>query len=417
MLLAQASSAGSVLERDENSWMKQANNNEVDLLLRSLAKRSESTLQGGSAPEGASDSFSAHLDADELNSYAEGLIPAPARTRYTEHLADCSECRRLVIGLTQASGRATRYETPDQERGVGFWQRLAAVFSPSVLRYAVPALVLAGVIGIGVLALRQPRQSDFIAENRSAESSPASVEPDQTPAAGETSSAIKKGAGPQASPGINKEKNDAEDKKSLVAQAPVAESDPNATIAPLDKDAAKAGRVTGGVAELRPSYAPEPKPAAPASPSVVLSEVDRTAGAQAQSAKREGQERANDEYRNQPSDEHGPNRGAAPRSSSTNVAGRRDDGLMRARGPSGQDKNNKAAEAESLTTVAGRRFTREGNTWVDTAYEAPRATINVRRGSEQFRALVADEPGLRTIADQLSGVVIVVWKNRAYRIQ
>jgi hypothetical protein len=45
-----------------------------------------------------------------------------------------------------------------------------------------------------------------------------------------------------------------------------------------------------------------------------------------------------------------------------------------------------------------------------------RATVNVTRGSEQYRALVADEPGLRTIAEQLGGEVVVVWKSRAYRI-
>lgn len=397
--------------------MKQAINNEVDLLLRSLAKQGgESALPRGPVPESQSQSPSGHLDADELNSYAEGLVPAPARTRYIEHLADCSECRRIVIGLTQASGRATRYESPDRESGLGFWQRFAAAFSPAVLRYAVPALMLASVIGVGLLALRQQRQPEFIAQNRPIDSSPASVEPGQAPAATETSSAVTK-IEPQASPRVNKEKNDSEDKKSLVAQAPVA-ADSNATIATLDKDASKAGQATGGVAELKPSYAPEPKPPAPP-PSVTRSESDRSAGAEAQLAKREGAERVNEEYRNQPIDEHGPNRAAAPRSSSATVAGRSDNSsLMRARGPSGQDKKAKTLEAESsTTTVAGRRFKRAGNTWVDTAYESPRATINVRRGSEQFRALVADEPGLRTIADQLSGVVYVVWKNRAYRIQ
>ena len=84
--------------------MKEPKNNEVDLLLRSLAQsRGESPLQRSD-----DDSFSEHLDADELNSYAEGLVPAAARSRYTEHLADCADCRRVVIGLTQAAGRATR---------------------------------------------------------------------------------------------------------------------------------------------------------------------------------------------------------------------------------------------------------------------------------------------------------------------
>ena len=91
--------------------MKQAKNNEVDLLLRSLAKgRDESPLASGSASGGGNGAFSDHLDADELNSYAEGVVPAPARARYTEHLADCASCRRIVIGLTQSAGVSARHE-------------------------------------------------------------------------------------------------------------------------------------------------------------------------------------------------------------------------------------------------------------------------------------------------------------------
>jgi len=48
--------------------MKQAKNNEVDLLLRGLARgRDASSLQGETTPESVA---SEHLDADELNSYA-----------------------------------------------------------------------------------------------------------------------------------------------------------------------------------------------------------------------------------------------------------------------------------------------------------------------------------------------------------
>jgi len=67
--------------------------------------------------------------------------------------------------------------------------------------------------------------------------------------------------------------------------------------------------------------------------------------------------------------------------------------------------------------VAGRRFRREGDVWVDTAYDQSQATVNVTRGSEQFRALVADEPEIGRIAAQLGGEIIVVWKSRAYRIR
>ena len=45
------------------------------------------------------------------------------------------------------------------------------------------------------------------------------------------------------------------------------------------------------------------------------------------------------------------------------------------------------------------------------------ATRVVTRNSEQYRALIGDEPGLRAIADQLEGEIIVVWKDKAYHIK
>lgn len=81
-------------------------------------------------------------------------------------------------------------------------------------------------------------------------------------------------------------------------------------------------------------------------------------------------------------------------------------------------RKEREAEAEETRTIAGRRFRRQGGgAWVDTAYQPAQATVNVRRGSEQFRALVADTPELRSIANAFSGEVIVVWQGRAYRIR
>jgi hypothetical protein len=152
-------------------------------------------------------------------------------------------------------------------------------------------------------------------------------------------------------------------------------------------------------------------------------EADKAAElAKERPAKREDQERSGnevsrsrDELRNQPNDDdgHGPYRSRS--NTAPSVASARSAGAVGGRGPSGLDKN-KVSTVETRS-VSGRRFAREGDVWVDTDYDAPRATIKVARGSDQFRALVADEPGLRAIADQLSGAVIVVWKNRAYRIQ
>jgi hypothetical protein len=81
-------------------------------------------------------------------------------------------------------------------------------------------------------------------------------------------------------------------------------------------------------------------------------------------------------------------------------------------------KNKRESSGEEeIRAVSGRRFRRQGNVWIDTGYTPSRTTINVSRGSEQFRALVADEPGIRTVANQLEGEVIMVWKGKAYRIR
>jgi hypothetical protein len=87
-------------------------------------------------------------------------------------------------------------------------------------------------------------------------------------------------------------------------------------------------------------------------------------------------------------------------------------------GPAAKDERSKKEDSEETLTrsVGGRQFRQRGGAWVDTAYSSSRATVNVHRGSEQYRALVADEPGIGNIADQLGGTVIIVWKSRAYRI-
>jgi hypothetical protein len=85
-------------------------------------------------------------------------------------------------------------------------------------------------------------------------------------------------------------------------------------------------------------------------------------------------------------------------------------------GLAGAASSAAAGRSEETRSVAGRQFRRQGGAWVDRAYASGRATVNIARGSEQYRALVADEPPLRTIAEQLGGEVIVVWKGRAYRI-
>jgi hypothetical protein len=399
--------------------MKEANNNQVDLLLRSLAgRRGNVSIPGGLASGGEQQVASDHLDADELNSYAEGVAPEASRARYTQHLADCDSCRGIVVGLTQASGAANRYELREQPRGLSFLQKLGALFSQPVWRYAVPAIVLTTVIGIGLFAVLQQRRNEFVAQNGPEINTPSAGKVDTVQAPPSTNAPPSKTDNgiQSATPPVEstKEHGFLQGEKiqpSGQEEVPLGANVPKA-------EPAKDSDVTRGVTattESRPTDATESKAGAPASPPAPG--YDKSAElAKEQPAKREDQDRGRDErFQVQNDDVHGPNRS---RNNTYPTANQRSPEVASGRGgPSNNMDKNKKTNESDIRTVMGRRFTRDGGAWVDTAYESSRATIRVARGSDQYRALVADEPALRTIADELDGVVIVVWKGRAYRIQ
>ncbi len=387
--------------------MKQTNNNEVDVLLRSFARRAG---RPSAQPDSGDGRAMDHLDADELNSYAEGVVPTAARSRYTEHLVDCDACRGMVVSLSQSAGAAGAFTISEVPAESNFWLKLSAFFSPAVLRYAVPALVLTLVIGIGLFALRPQGERTFIAQNKTSEvakSEETATKMNQGQIA--NTEAPPSGLSASSSPTSVDSRRTQVDQEKKAAEAPVATGASNIAKAPIAKD----GVDVGEISELRATqpYAMEPKAAPP--PATVLSDADKAAGAaQAAPEKREDQQRSRDAFKMQREEEHGPSR------SQTNApsVGGRAGALMSNRGPSDPSKNKAFGNVESRT-VSGRRFIRENNAWVDTEYDSSRSTIRVTRSSDQFRALVADEPGIRAISEQLSGVVIVVWKNRAYRIQ
>jgi len=62
---------------------------QIDVLLRRHAERAGSKA----AIE--------HLDADELNAFAERSLPVAARSRFVSHLADCDDCRDQCRGRRQ----------------------------------------------------------------------------------------------------------------------------------------------------------------------------------------------------------------------------------------------------------------------------------------------------------------------------
>src|SRR5687767_12570201 len=381
--------------------MKPANQNEIDILLRSLARRDVGVVS-------ATLDTAEHLDADELNAFAEGMITERARARYSAHLAECANCRAIVVNLTQSAGFAAPRLAPEVTPSTSFWQQLSSFLSYPLLRFVIPAIVLASITGIGVIALREKEPGDFVAQH----------DPTQQPNLDQSNQ-----VDPSQSP-LTKELN----APPAPSTQPVAGNSAIGTRPGESADAIAGVKTSEGPATLRkesddqpsqptPTFAPDLSAAAPP-PAPAYAERDRAQPLARQEAAKREADTAQNAARPQASDSVARNKAATTAGAAAEEPKRRDvAGLMReSRAYEDKDKNKSdTGERADSRMVAGKRFVRQNNSWIDAAYQQSRATTNVKRGSEQYRALVADEPGLRTFAEQLGGEVVVVWKGRAYR--
>jgi hypothetical protein len=284
---------------------------------------------------------------------------------------------------------------------------LATLFSPLVLRYAIPALGLAVIAVIGLTIFRNEEQRATEVAQRS--SAPVgSIE--QAPSPSQGSGYHGKLEGSKTDPAAEPEAGRTNSSKEPTP-APTA----------LDSIAAPVS-ASSGVSNAAPAPKPEPQqqvantpagsPTPPAATEVAgrkdlqtqKQELDRQVAATTEAQRERAYAQERDE--NRPAKDPP---AAAPTSGAKTTSTLRPGVSLRR-----QEIREDDAEVRS---VSGRRFRKQRGVWVDTAYDSSSATVNLTRGSEQYRALVADEPEIKRIADQLDGEVIVVWKGRAYRIR
>jgi len=405
--------------------MKQEPNKEMEILLRQLGRRDADVPFSGNGASGAE--YTNHLDTDELSAYAENAVPAAARARYTEHIADCIRCRKLVSQLSLAAGLVVEEESAAVPASLGLKAFLASLFSPIVLRYAVPSLALLAVAFIGLMTLRQSSLQEARLKDNPANT--IAQKQEQTPPPTALNQVERTNASQPLKEAENKSadktvtKNGVVDQDSIhaersagdqnkreerpVDQIAAANEPPiNAQISPAPKPEERVEvQKSGDAPAARRGAAPQPAsaPATTATPTGLADSVE---------AKTEDKKMS---------------KAPAKEENSAVVGGfgvmrkaKKEETRSRAKvaeaqeGERGRDRADKD-EAETKS-VAGRQFRKQGSVWVDVAYDS-RTTVNLARGSEQYRALVADEPEIKTIADQLGGEVIVMWKGRAYRIR
>ena len=394
--------------------MNEETNNEMDLLLRRLGRRPDKSIADAN---GDID----HLDADELSAYAENVLPAAARARYTTHLAECARCRELVVQLSSSAGVVPVAETVKVPAPSVLRKFLASLFSPLVLRYAVPALGVIIVAAIGLFVLQQNKQERMtLSRNGEAPKYTITVtpsEPEQQAQLNDQSQKERTATKPAQSSGAPGNQS--------AAAAPAAPPVTKTFNETVNGELAKKDQQQP-VAMDAPAVA-APKPAATPETREQQAKVEsRDEAPRGQATSEPTAEKSAETAKVKQEDRKDAEVNAARSSTPANLqpgfsgltaVPSSGAGAARAKAPKESEAEDKNKDDSKTTTVAGRRFRKQGDVWVDTAYNFSRTAISVTRGSEQYRALIADEPQIKTIADQLNGEILVVWKGRPYRIR
>jgi hypothetical protein len=415
-----------------------SNDAQIDVLLRRYAGQSQS------------DSATEHLDPDELNAFAEGSLPEAARSRYVSHLADCDGCRKVVSQLVISCGAVVAAEANSAADSAGYawWKRLSGFFSPLTLRYAAFAMVLVAAAGVVFLVTRRPSpEPALVAQNEQTKQVPLSAVKPTSEGASQSGPEEKPALAdrplPAAQPSQNSDQLSKSDQSKTgdTASPPKPAPETETTTSPVlaAKKAAEPG-------ESSPSYAPPPPPetqraedrfrqqqnlggvASVSGPRKSEQQVaDKPSSTISGARTGKGKDiQAEDDSRRATVNQAPANRGPAdeklkgPRRDVDNVAANnRNSNEIRGNATKTQaadeEKRESAKEkAPETRSVGGRKFKHQGNAWVDAKFKSSMTVKSISRGSSEFDAL---DSGLRSIAQQLGGDVIVVWKNKAYLIR
>jgi len=399
--------------------MNREPNKEIEILLRKLSGKQNG--DAAAAEGNSSANASEHLDADELSAYAENALPASLRSHYTEHVADCNSCRKLVAQLSLSSTAAIVRAPVEESAPSRLKALLAGLFSPLLIRYAIPAMAVILVVAIAWIVVRREPVHEQVAQNIETRTQPALPNQSGSPAVDDQisneSSAPKKGLvehnqpQPQGTPSEDRaavtsagNKAPEESKEGEVA----AKRDQAPPAAPVSVVAPSAGTGTGAVAQPKAASEvernePEPRKKAEADVAKAQNQIQN-----------QQERRIYEQNRSGPSEPKAVQRGVNTQNSNES---QRELARQRASEREAQAKDKASDDEAEVRTVGGHKFTKRGRVWVDALYDSDSATTNVSRGSDQYRSLMGDEPGLRAIVEQLSGEVLVVWKSRSYRIK
>lgn len=353
-------------------------------------------------------SSSAHIDADEIAAFAENALPERAKTRYTAHFADCTRCRQVLSNVITLNSEAAM-ETASSVVTVAAtgektpWYR--RFFAIPQLAYTMGGFVLlfSGFFAYVILQNTSGTQNSDV--SRITETS-APAEKSAPSTANVNVSSVSNSSTTTTNSTVTTTANTTSNAAAPTNIPNLPSSNTTAVPTnPSDKSVA-ASETDNKLADAEPMATPAPKtelkteksdnqPLSKPAPSAAITQSN-AAGASREQAER---------------DRNNKNENAFSVDGQENRKDADDEVIQTRRVP--QPAKKKSSEAGTTRNVGGKNFNNVGGIWFDTAYNKQK-TKDVRRGTSDYQKL---DSGLRSIADQLGGTVVVLWNGKAYRIQ
>ncbi|HEV8158513.1 MAG TPA: zf-HC2 domain-containing protein [Pyrinomonadaceae bacterium] len=377
---------------------------EIDALLRQTAQ-DETAFAAENPKSKIQNPKSLHLGADEISAFAENALPEKTRAAYTTHLADCDRCRKILSNVISLNAESESETVHAEEKEIIPapipWYRKLFVF-PN-LAYTLGALVLV-FSGIAVLTVLQNSNNLQNAEiSQVSERQPTgkgmSSDGDATPVESYSNSMMSSNTMMSNSASMNSSSTSAAN-FSAVPSAPVMTANSNAS----------------GRRESDKDLKAEPKATAPQKEPADSAKTDVPVITVAPPSPKENNYSAENEAQKQQ-----PAQNSMAQNQTIIVPDSRDVQSLPKLTRRAESKNKKLEESKNdaqeksieTTTVGGKTFKRTNNAWYDSAYKG-QPTINITRGTKEYKKLDSD---LRGIVENLGGTVVLVWKEKAYRIQ
>ena len=374
---------------------------EMDFWLREQSRRDVSA---------SNEAGENHLEADDLAAFAENAVPENTRSLYVEHLADCRDCRRILIDLIrlqeaeqeESAAVTTKINQPNRKFSWAKTWRSLAAFPKIGLAAATLLILLVGASAVVVLQKNsgrsvaqmtpivvppiEPRRVKQRSHSDNDEPDEEEIAPaaEETPQIAETPTPT-----PERTPNIFDN----------------ATPTPEATPAGLPPSMRVVKNLTGNT---RANNQPESTVAAAPRSANVNANVNSNSGAANAPVARKPAPNTNPGQRAPETTAQNPQitRPFANRQSNTNDTA---PPIPTRANPVGTSAPN----FSEIETVNGKTFQKISNVWKDKDFGGQPAK-SVARGSDEYKKLDA---GLQKIAERLSGTIFVVWQGKAYRIQ